>query len=360
LPYQLYYLDKLKKLNLGKNMISKLDYLIEIKKLKSLNDLIIEDNPVFSLKDASEILRTLPMRYIPRLTSESVSLRLVNGIMDEVLPDITESSQKVQVRSSSNNSKNPSNKSSNNSIPKVHDSNSQICNTVSSFYPKNKPIEDTNELSESERIKNDIIKEWKVDNKILDDRKKKVVSGLAEIEAGDKLLIYGNALDILDNCNYYENITSIYFEYINILQIADVIEKLKNFRGLVNLKFSNNNIKSLTQLARLKELKLENITIDNNDILKVDLLKDFLIYLQPGLKYINNDEVSENDIIRSSKHTKNFNKCLTEYNLETNGLNKVEAKIPIIDQSINELREKYLKFVKENLHIVLDELLNEK
>ncbi len=43
-------------------MISKIDYLLELKKLKSLNELVIEDNPVLVLKESNEILRCLPIK----------------------------------------------------------------------------------------------------------------------------------------------------------------------------------------------------------------------------------------------------------------------------------------------------------
>jgi hypothetical protein len=43
-------------------MISKLDYLLELKKLKSLNELVIEDNPVLVLKESADILRCLPIK----------------------------------------------------------------------------------------------------------------------------------------------------------------------------------------------------------------------------------------------------------------------------------------------------------
>ena len=43
-------------------MISKLDYLLELKKLKSLNELVIEDNPVLVLKESGDVLRCLPIK----------------------------------------------------------------------------------------------------------------------------------------------------------------------------------------------------------------------------------------------------------------------------------------------------------
>ena len=42
-------------------MISKLDYLLELKKLKSLNELVIEDNPVLVLKESGDVLRCLAL-----------------------------------------------------------------------------------------------------------------------------------------------------------------------------------------------------------------------------------------------------------------------------------------------------------
>jgi hypothetical protein len=388
---------------LGKNAISRLEYLIELKKLKNLMDLIIEDNPVLSQKEAPELLKGLPVRNKPRLLSESIDIK-TNYISEQIniiplpkeekdvlnLPEITEptaSNGNKSVRNSSNNSFKGSNKSSSLNIPKVHTSASQICNTVSSFYPttnSSRALQDdlATEINESERIKSDIIKEWLVEKKSDGDNKKssKVISGLAEIESQNKLLIYGNALDILDNEAYYETINFLHFEYVNITQICvnEILDKIKRFKNLLGIKFSNNNIKSLSQLTKLKNLsdKLEKLNIENNnEIGKLDMLKDFLIYLFPKIRFINDEEITDIDIIRASKHTKFLDKC-TEQGLENrltaeinNGISKVDSnekielktdKQFIIDFNFNELKDKYFNFVKENLHSVLEDLINEK
>lgn len=56
-------------------MISKLDYLMELKKLKSLNELVIEDNPVLVLKESADILRTLPIKIKQKDQREQKSVK---------------------------------------------------------------------------------------------------------------------------------------------------------------------------------------------------------------------------------------------------------------------------------------------
>jgi hypothetical protein len=322
---------------------------MELKKLKSLNDLIIEDNPVI-LKDTVDIMKSLPIRYIPKLVTESVNIKTTSNFQkDEILtlPDIVETPKPN--RSSSNSSvKNKPSNNSNKLIPRVNNSSSQVCNTVSSFYPKNVTPEESI-LESGESIKNDIIKEW---------NGKKVVSGLAEIENSDKLLIYGNALDILDNTSYYENISEINFEFVDIHLITEAIEKLQNFKKLNTIRFSSNNIVSLKDMVKLKNLDITKICITSNEILKVEMLKDFCVFLFPDLKSFNMDDITNEDFLKASRNFKFFEKCINE--CETNGQIEDPKKPSIIDSNLNDLKTKYFNFVKENLHIVLDELLNEK
>ena len=53
--------DKLRKLNLGKNMISKIEFILEFKKLKRIEELYIEGNPVIFIKDAYKKFYNLPL-----------------------------------------------------------------------------------------------------------------------------------------------------------------------------------------------------------------------------------------------------------------------------------------------------------
>ena len=55
--------DKLRKLNLGKNMISKIEFILEFKKLKRIEELYIEGNPVIFIKDAYKKFYSLPLKF---------------------------------------------------------------------------------------------------------------------------------------------------------------------------------------------------------------------------------------------------------------------------------------------------------
>ena len=55
--------DKLRKLNLGKNMISKVEFILEFKKLKRIEELYIEGNPVIFIKDAYKKFYNLPLKF---------------------------------------------------------------------------------------------------------------------------------------------------------------------------------------------------------------------------------------------------------------------------------------------------------
>ena len=55
--------DKLRKLNLGKNMISKIEFILEFKKLIRIEELYIEGNPVIFIKDAYKKFYNLPLKF---------------------------------------------------------------------------------------------------------------------------------------------------------------------------------------------------------------------------------------------------------------------------------------------------------
>ena len=55
--------DKLKKINLGRNMISKIEFILEFKKLKKIEELYIEGNPVIYIKDVYKKFFSLPLKF---------------------------------------------------------------------------------------------------------------------------------------------------------------------------------------------------------------------------------------------------------------------------------------------------------
>ena len=54
---------KLRKINLGKNMISKIEFILEFKKLKKIEELYIEGNPVIFIKDVYKKFFSLPLKF---------------------------------------------------------------------------------------------------------------------------------------------------------------------------------------------------------------------------------------------------------------------------------------------------------
>jgi len=53
-------------------MISKIENLVEIKKIKTLHEIILDDNPVLVLSEALEILKTLPINNIDKDKSNNI------------------------------------------------------------------------------------------------------------------------------------------------------------------------------------------------------------------------------------------------------------------------------------------------
>jgi len=73
-----------------------------------------------------------------------------------------------------------------------------------------------------------------------------VQSGHAEIEGDNKLFIYGNALEVLNNPEFQKTVEQISFQYVrfdNIIGVSN-ISKLKRFQKLKSLFFQDNNIYS--------------------------------------------------------------------------------------------------------------------
>jgi len=142
----------------------------------------------------------------------------------------------------------------------------------------------------------------------------KIVSGHAELEGSNKLNIYGNALEVLDQAEFYENISIIHFEYFNIDMITNrkIIEKLKKFAKISKLIFSNNNIHSFYQLLKFEDFNdIESISIQNNEINNAYLLKYFLIYRFQKIKFYNDLEISSKDVMTAKKIYEYFDKCIS-------------------------------------------------
>lgn len=432
-------------------MISKLDYLIELKKLKSLNELVIEDNPVLVLKESNDILRCLPIKIKQkdlRDQKNKPNSPLTTGIVSHTssaggnLNKNLQGTPNQQNNSNSNyysssllksnysmnndlnnnlsglgtiNSGNPLSISQNNVTSGLVLNNNLINtgNVNGTMFQTNKsnqfiigkknlskfnffyifktnylldehsnislqnnnlgpsslanppsasvignsqtsvnsnatdfkittsllsgnpsstqmnynPNNNATEASSADiaNIVSHIQKEWQTEyNFIVENgyngyhskrlKDSKIVSGHAELEGTNKLNIYGNALEVLDQTEFYENISIIDFEYFNIDMITNrkIIEKLKKFAKISKLIFSNNNIHSFYQLLKFEDFNdIESITIINNEINNANLLKYFLIYRFQKIKFYNDLEISSKDVMTAKKIYEYFDKCIS-------------------------------------------------
>ena len=83
-------------------MISSIDHLLEFKKLTSLNELIIEDNPVLFIKEVQEILKTLPIKIkeiiFPEISERKNSEKFQSNSSKSVaLPEILDTNMNIIV-----------------------------------------------------------------------------------------------------------------------------------------------------------------------------------------------------------------------------------------------------------------------
>lgn len=132
-----------------------------------------------------------------------------------------------------------------------------------------------------------------------------VKNGFVEIDR-TSLIIYGNALEILDNFTIRATIQSITFQYIHLTQIMhhDIIEKLKKFKMLKQFNFRYNNItliKQIFEIDRLlhamryspimlqkdnQEINCGSILIKNNQICSRKDFRPWMIYKFHGHHHI--------------------------------------------------------------------------
>lgn len=276
-------------------MISKIDHLIELKKIKHLSELIIEDNPVLVLREAIELTKSLPIKLkqskenkkqltFPIEETSNMNMTLVNKFDKENMVK----NDHIETKLSSNALFHNTNQTSSNI-------NIQV-NSYEANESKGK-IED-----QSISIIKHIEKEWMQELAFIKKngfngynckklKETKIVSGHAELEGPYKLNIYGNALEVLDQKEFYDNINEIHFEYFNFDLISKKknLDKLKNYKTLLRISFSNNNLHSFYQIIKFEDFSsIVAISIKNNEVVFSNMLKYFCIYRFQNLKTVRN------------------------------------------------------------------------
>ena len=398
--------EKIKKINLGKNMISKIEFLQEFKKLKKLSEIFIEDNPVLFLKDSYQKLVPLPIQF----KDPQQLQQYINSKKKDPTP----------LNLSSNNTSNPlansANSKSSSNLLKASNKNGETNNSSKTIMSTIENQEGTN-LTEEERTKiiEKIKYEWDLEYRYITEngfngynikklKETKIQLCHVEIEREKQLNLFGNAVEVLTYNEFYNLIHTIQFEFLNfdIITQNHNLENLKKYTGLRSMIFSDNNLHSFYQLIKLEEIKgLEYLTIKNNEICNSGLLKYFLVYRLQNIKYFNDVEITNKDVLMSKKIFEHFDQaisyCETENEKKQNkkakekvnnqksktekSKDKQENGSPIINKEENDplknskdnneesiskalindeniLKIKYVNYVKENLFTILDEIID--
>ena len=421
--------DKLRKLNLGKNMISKIEFILEFKKLKRIEELYIEGNPVIFIKDAYKKFFSLPLKFKDQAQFEiyknninsnnnnnialnnsvnqfknNISIKNNNGeitsnqnFMSTSMASLKntkissfEENNKIELNNIINNdiSSNISNKSKS----KQSTRNESLNNNSNINFAKNNggniKGEQQDNLSEEEREKllNKIDNEWKLEFKYIVNngfngynikklKETKMQLCHAEIEREKQLNLFGNAFEVLGYKEFYNVVHIIKFEFINfdIISQRQNIENIKKFINLRSLIFKSNNLHGFYQIIKIENIKnIEKITIRRNEICNGEILKYFLVYRLQNIKYYNDSEITNRDILMSKKIFEHFDQAISICENESqkiknnkedknteNGSSLINKKdIDKNEIDLNELKYSFFNYTKHNLAKALDELLD--
>ena len=236
--------EKLKKINIGKNMISKIDFILEFKKLRRLEELYIEDNPVILLKDAYQKFINLPLKF-----KDQNLLRQFKGLSENNNNNI-----------SNFNSTNNSTTSINNNNPKLKVSNYEERSTRSTNLYTNNSYNDNLKENERNNLLIQIEKEWEMEFRYIVEngfngynikklKETKMQLCHAEIERDKQLNIFGNSLEVLGYNEFYNSTHTIQIQFLNFDLVTQKhnLDNIKKFTHLKSLIFSKNNLYSFYQ-----------------------------------------------------------------------------------------------------------------
>ena len=399
----------LKRINIGKNLIKKLEYILEFNKLKNLQEIILENNPILNISNSS-LIKNLPLKgkklNIFSRTPISNSIEkdkfnyeslasmgsIVNRNNNNIKININKSStifkgnkkffivtnlKKNSILDKKDNMNNTNfikdflytkkstnliyNKSIMNmnmvtpTIKRINrtktNSNNNMTSTTSEFYAKIFPIK---QLWNYE-INNIITKGYNgYNNKKY--KEMNIDKGHVEIEEETSLYLYGNCLKILAHIEFYEKINTLSFSYFcyDYIMSKKILEFIKNFKNIISIKFSNNNIFSLYQLVKLESFEnLEKLSINENEICNGYLLKYFILYRLNNLKYFNNNIVKQSEINLSRNIFASFDKLISIKEKEkitekSNDENKDNKSIILINNKEENKNEKIKKEIINN------------
>lgn len=367
--------EKVRKLNIGKNLISKVEFLYEFKKMKSLNELLLEENPVLIIKESCSVLKLLPLKgnsfglsHCLNLEQQQSGSNVLSQWNTEGMVKCEKNYEKLDNQSQSQVSKIVSKSkrklsdklSKSNLCIKEKDqieltkskvislSNTNITN-ITSTNPNPTSSQPT-KLSFNE-ILTHIKKEWEEEKEYIQIngydgynikrlKETKVFSGHAELEDNTKLRIYGNAMRIISEKEFFNKVEALSISFFNIDLILNkkILEKLKKYVKLRSISLSNNNIHSFFQLIKFEETSpIEVMSITENEVCKSNMLKHFLTYRFQFLKELNGIEITSSDRLDSKKVFEGFDNYISrnECILEKEGLFQKENHMAMSKEKEN-------------------------
>ena len=396
-------------------MISKIEFILEFKKLKRIEELYIEGNPVIFIKDAYKKFYSLPLKFKDQAQFEiyknnvnSNNNNVLNNSLNQFKSKINnggintsssslknakiatlEENNKIELNSILNNNELNHN-ISNKSKSKQSTRNDSLSNNSNTNYNRNnggnnKGEPDNLSEEERERLLIKIDNEWKMELKYIINngfngysikklKETKMQLCHAEIEREKQLNLFGNAIEVLGYKEFYNVVHTIKFEFINFDNISQRqnIENIKNFKNLKSLIFKSNNMYSFYQIIKLENIKgIEYVTIKKNEICYGEILKYFLVYRLQNIKYFNESEITNKDILMSKKIFENFDQAISiceneSQKIKSNKDEKNENGSILVNQKdinknkieANELNYSFYNYTKINLAKALDEILD--
>ena len=424
--------DKLRKLNLGKNMISKIEFILEFKKLKRIEELYIEGNPVIFIKDAYKKFYSLPLKFKDQSQFEiyknnvstnnnnfnnnglnnsinqfknSISSKLNNGAWSAIpsqnfVSTSTSNLKNAKLSSIDENNKIELNNMNNNndittkSKSKQSTRNDSLSNNSNTNYNRNNGANNNNNkndqenLTEEEREKllSKIDNEWRGEFRYIINngfngynikklKETKMQLCHAEIEREKQLNLFGNAIEVLGYKEFFNVVNIIKFEFINfdIISQKQNVENMKNFVNLRGLIFKSNNLHGFYQIIKIENIKnIERVTIKKNEICNGEILKYFLVYRLQNIRYFNDSEITNKDILMSKKIFEHFDQAISICENESQRIKNIKAEKDkengssvIIEKNddkneveLNELKFSFFNYTKESLAKALDEILD--
>ena len=197
--------------------------------------------------------------------------------------------------------------------------------------------------------------------------------GHIELENQTALYLYGNCLKVLSQKKYQDEIKTLSFNYFcyDFIMSKKILEYIKNFKFLISIKFSNNNIYSFYQLIKLEKLEnIQKLSITDNEVCNSNLLKYFIFYRLNNLQYYNNKTILEIEFDISRKIFQFFDELISikervetqKDNITDENKDESESKDSIIDYTDvdnDEEKMEFFNFAKYNLSVCIQDIIKD-